>query len=78
MYLIFYYLPLKYAINEYKIHDPSSLRWWLFKKGFITSFLALGFQEGIGHYIGGDIPSRPEGVLNAIVYAMYFSVCHWF
>lgn len=78
MYLMFYYLPLKYAINEYKIHDPSSLRWWLFKKGFITSFLALGFQEGIGHYIGGDIPSRPEGVLNAIVYAMYFSVCHWF
>ena len=78
MYLIFYYLPLKYAINEYKIHDPSSLRWWLFKKCFITSFLALGFQEGIGHYIGGDIPSRPEGVLNAIVYAMYFSVCHWF
>ena len=35
-------------------------------------------QEVIGHYIGGDIPSRPEGVLNAIVYAMYFSVSHLF
>ncbi|MAR50585.1 MAG: hypothetical protein CML42_05620 [Rhodobacteraceae bacterium] len=78
MYLMFYYLPLKYAINEYKIHNPSTLRWWLFKKGFITSFLALGIQEGVGHYIGGDIASRPEGVLNAIVYAMYFSVGHWF
>ena len=44
----------------------------------ITSFLALGIQEGVGHYIGGDIASRPEGVLNAIVYAMYFSVGHWF
>ena len=78
MYLMFYYLPLKYAINEYKMHDPSTLRWWLFRKGFITSFLALGIQEGVGHYIGGDIASRPEGVLNAIVYAMYFSVGHWF
>ena len=78
MYLLFYYVPLKYAINEYRKHDPSTLRWWLFKKGFITSFIALGLQEGIGHYVGGDIPSRPEGVLNAIIYAMYFSVGHWF
>ena len=35
-------------------------------------------QEVAGHYFGGDIPSRPEGVLNAIVYAMYFSVSHLF
>jgi hypothetical protein len=35
-------------------------------------------QEAIGHYFGGDIPSRSEGVLNAIVYAMYFSVSHLF
>ena len=39
---------------------------------------SLIFQEAIGHYFGGDIPSRSEGVLNAIVYAMYFSVSHLF
>ena len=78
MYLIFYYFPLHYAVNEYRKYDPKTLRWWLFKKGFITSFIALSLQEGVGHYVGGDIPSRPEGVLNAIVYAMYFSVGHFF
>lgn len=35
-------------------------------------------QEVVGHYFAGDIPSRSEGVLNAIIYAMYFSVSHLF
>lgn len=78
MYLLFYYFPLQFSINAYRTYDPSTLRWWLFKRGFLIAFIALGFQEGVGHYIGGDIASRPEGVLNAIVYAMYFSVGHWF
>ena len=36
----------------------------------------LLFQEAIGHKCGGDIPSRSEGVPNAILYALYFSVVH--
>ena len=35
-------------------------------------------QEVVGHYFAGDIPSRSEGVLNAVIYAMYFSVSHLF
>ena len=50
--------------------------WYLFKKGILYSSAGLLFQEGFGHWIGGDIPSRPEAVLNAIIYAMYFSVAH--
>ena len=50
--------------------------WYLFKKGLLYSTLGLTFQEGFGHWLGGDIPSRPEAVLNAIVYAMYFSSAH--
>ncbi len=37
---------------------------------------SLVIQESIGHYIGGDPPSRPEAVPNAIVYACYYSVNH--
>tara|TARA_X000000368_G_C22999642_1_gene698363 strand:+ start:201 stop:803 length:603 start_codon:yes stop_codon:yes gene_type:complete len=50
--------------------------WYLFKKGILYSSAGLLFQEGFGHWIGGDIPSRPEAVLNAIIYAMYFSAAH--
>ena len=77
LYLILYYLPVKYAVRVYNTYDPTTQRLWLFQKGVITMLLALTFQESIGHYVGGDIPSRPEGVLNAIIYAMYFSVSHW-
>ena len=37
---------------------------------------ALIIQEVIGHWIGGDIPSRIEGVPNAIIYAVMFSIDH--
>ena len=54
----------------------TKANWYLFKKGILYSTAGLVFQEGFGHWIGGDIPSRPEAVLNAIVYAMYFSSAH--
>ena len=41
--------------------------------GITISTIALVFQEYVGHYLGGDPPSRKEGVPNAIFYAMYFS-----
>ena len=52
--------------------------WNLFKHGFIVSFTALICQEIFGHYIGGDDPSRFEGVPNAVMYATYFSTNHIF
>jgi len=45
-------------------------------QGFLCMFFCLGVQEYIGHYLQGDIPSRPEGVPNAILYAPYYSVYH--
>lgn len=41
--------------------------------GVLLSFCSLLIQETLGHLIGGDIPSRPEGVVNAIFYAVYSS-----
>lgn len=39
---------------------------------------SLLVQEVGGHWLGGDQPSRLEGIPNAIGYAIYFSVSHWF
>ena len=52
--------------------------WNMFWHGFLVSFIALGCQEFFGHYLGGDDPSRPEAVPNAIVYATLFSTWHIF
>lgn len=48
------------------------------KRGIKIMVVALFIQEIVGHWIGGDNPSRIEGIPNAIVYAMYFSVSHSF
>ena len=40
--------------------------------GLVISYYALFIQEIIGHYLGGDEPSRIEGVINAVLYAPYF------
>ena len=44
------------------------------KKGFLAMTGALFIQEIIGHYLGGDPPSRFEAIPNAILYAPYFAV----
>lgn len=49
-----------------------------FVLGICISVVALVIQEYIGHYMGGDDPSRAEGVLNAVLYAKYYSVYHIF
>ena len=76
--IIFYVYPAyrayKKTTNETSKSTFSNFK--LFLHGFIISFLSLLFQETVGHYIGGDIPSRPEGVLNAILYSVIFSTYH--
>jgi hypothetical protein len=47
-----------------------------FMRGLFISTAALVFQEGLGHWWGGDKPSRLEAVPNAILYAKFFSLQH--
>ena len=88
LYYLMYFYTVKMATREYKvIYDTvdvsidknkkcSSKQTQLLTKGIKTSVYGLVFQELFGHWLGGDIPSRPEAVPNAIVYAMYFSAAH--
>ena len=46
-------------------------------KGLLIMAAALAAQEYFGHYLCGDVASRPEGVLNAMLYAKYYSISHW-
>lgn len=94
MYYLWYYNVVKRAINNYaldrkrldnKKNDEENVngeeidtRKYLLKKGVCYSGYGLIFQEVFGHMIGGDIASRPEAILNAIVYAMYFSANHMY
>ena len=48
-----------------------------FAYGFGVSAGVLLIQEYVGHHLGCDPSSRPEGVLNAILYAIYFSAEHF-
>lgn len=69
-----YYLPtFTYGGSIYKV--------LVFRKkrlicGLSIAIVALLIQETFGHYSGGDNPSRIEGVINAILYAPYYSVSH--
>ena len=47
-----------------------------FIRGLFVSIAALIFQEGVGHWWGGDKPSRIEAVPNAILYAKFYSLHH--
>lgn len=71
--IAFYLYPSYRAYTKTK-STKSNFR--LFLHGFMISFISLAFQEIVGHYMGGDIPSRPEGVLNAILYAILYSTYH--
>jgi hypothetical protein len=70
---LFYIVPM---INAHDTVEFSKSRWDLIKHGLIYSVVALVCQEYFGHYLGGDDPSRPEAVPNAIVYATYYSTYH--
>jgi len=45
--------------------------------GLFYAITALFIQETIGHYLGGDKPSRIEAIPNAIVYAQYYAISHF-
>ena len=60
------------SVNKYF----NKVQFYLFRKGLLISFCGLLFQEIIGHWLGGDIASRPEAVPNSILYAMYCSSSH--
>lgn len=71
----FYYMtPLLYSMFIYRKNTILNN----IKIGFFIMTIALLIQEYVGHYYGGDEWSRPEGVLNAICYAPYYSVSHMF
>jgi len=46
--------------------------------GLSISIGSLVIQEIFGHYLSGDPPSRVEAIPNAILYAIYFSIGHFF
>ena len=73
--VLYYSYPVYRAYN--KVNNSES-NIWLFIHGISISVTALVFQEFVGHYLGGDIPSRSEGVLNAILYAPIYSTYHIF
>lgn len=63
------------TISKYLNKNETNM---IFATGLCISTLALLFQEYVGHYWGGDIPSRFEAIPNAILYAKYFSLHHIF
>ena len=66
LFAITYYYPLKFANIDYKKNAFTLMN------GLIILSYSLFIQEYVGHYLGGDKFSRPEGLLNAILYAPYF------
>jgi uncharacterized membrane protein YGL010W len=72
-----YFYPFIYSTELYKsLYNYNNNAKYCFIYGFSISLFSLSFQEIIGHYIGGDAPSRIEAIPNAILYAKYYSVSH--
>jgi len=68
----YYFVPL---VGAYVTHLRVNLS-NLFYLGVGVSALALLIQEVFGHWYSGDPLSRGDGVFNAILYAVYYSVSH--
>ena len=66
----------EYNASEELREEYGSLRAYILYEGLGYSTGGLLVQEALGHRLGGDMPSRPEAVPNAILYALYFSVMH--
>jgi uncharacterized membrane protein YGL010W len=73
MCLYFYSFAFSTKMYNYFYDDDKSLNLIC---GLLISFAALSIQEYVGHYFGGDAPSRIEAIPNAILYACYYSVSH--
>lgn len=73
-FMIYYgtvYASQKFYNNNYNKNYLYQIS--LLGNGLFISIVCLLFQEIVGHWFGGDIPSRVEGIPNAIVYAMYLT-----
>lgn len=70
--MMIYSVPLYFA---QRLYITNSSNYFLY--GLTISTISLIIQEVFGHYYGGDKPSRPEAIFNAILYAVYFSVGHF-
>ena len=68
IYSVIYYFPLKFANIDYRN------TYYTLINGLVISFYSLFIQEIVGHYLGGDEPSRIEGLINAVLYAPYFGL----
>ena len=78
---VIYYYSIKcglYLTSIMKSNKTGELRCRLIIVGLLISVVALFIQEFLGHYMGGDDASRPEGVFNAILYAKFYSIGHYF
>lgn len=71
---VVYLMVVKYAYNYYMQKFTPYLGY--LGLGLLVSTTALLVQEFFGHYLGGDDPSRAEGVFNAILYAKFYSIQH--
>ena len=66
IYFILFYSSVRFSIKKWTSRKkPSNLK--MLTNGLMISGVGLGLQEVIGHWWGGDIASRPEGVPNAIL-----------
>lgn len=66
--LLYIYPYIRSDIDYYHLGPKQS-----FFRGIVFSVGALMIQEIVGHYLGGDPPSRVEAIPNAILYAPYYS-----
>jgi len=71
---LYYYNSYYYANIFYKKYSYI----FSFYVGLCTSVASLSIQEIFGHYLSGDEQSRFEAIPNAVIYAPYFSVAHFF
>jgi uncharacterized membrane protein YGL010W len=69
--MTYYSVPVYFVIRDLPTYNEPL-------NGLGTAVSALVFQEVIGHYLGGDPPSRLEAIPNAILYAPYYSISHLF
>jgi hypothetical protein len=88
LFYLFHYLQINYYIGSLfgisylavlvlaQNHYVLSYKHFLYRFGM--AFVSLSIQEYLGHYIGGDIHSRAEGVLNAILYANFYALESFF
>ncbi len=75
---VIYFYSVKFATYFYNpIKRMNINRIEKIALGLIISGLALSIQESFGHYIGGDDPSRLEGILNAVLHSKFYSSGHY-